>query len=856
MIPRNLLLFIIMAISAVSSTSNIDCVIDAFDKERQQLGQDQAARLAVQAAANSKPSAAPGEKPSKYSLNWTQWTKDKINTIIGGSDSRIDPISYSVLNAKFLQSNIDFISAEGRHWVQQQCMPYVDIILKDTPRSVFLCTKLYRLDAEDVRVLESIKGFAFHTIGRMLKDVAAHSKPEKEIKLGQTVVLQSELTSANIQISTFYRNLEANFRKEFKKSFTTTMDYLENDSNMCNLEPKLRVSMSKNIPQIKTVLRAVYAILVSQKITVSTSTCQLIQNVLADYPHLLHESPTSPAFAKLGDLIIGRIHNNKSIKSLESNVFFPMCISAIVESGSHSSVKELSACKSTFQETMDLPFGDSHFAVDVFESPQIISLLKNTLAEAVGQVRNSQSGDFSKLPANVKIIWSNVLATSFLTLDNLESFQKKAGLNSSIFTPLIYSLEDILGTEGVKPKDILTDQFLKGVKDVTAGTVFSATPVTDFLETYKTNIIDSLSEHGEKIKENQFRQKLVQKCRLMPNSVYKHTCIYISQDINVSKLLHYRFLDAVFDLIVDRISDRLAKVNTASSDTLVIGQMALESVKNLLIEFDEELARLTELKPDLVSSHTPTKALIYLLVSKTVFMDSVGLLPSPAYEYLTDYVNKHAESLKSLKIRHFEFSRLMNGLQSHVASQSAQINGQIDGIKGGQIKEMDSDIKEFGLTTAEKGEIRKHLPQIFRNFNQLSVSLKSKLQLCQFKDDVLQKALEACESRNKVQCTYVNPFLLMVPCSPGFTADQRGHCVASCPDAFTSFDLRFCKKPLVSLVELRAVGAQKEYKCPPGFIQEGILCVPRCPIGWKSFGDMCERPVKSFDYSTEVILVK
>jgi hypothetical protein len=867
MISRNLLFIILMAVSATLCYSNADCVIEAFDLERQEVGMAQAAKLAEKSAAEARtPKANPNNGASpKHKETFMQWAKGVYNDITGTDDPRLVPsVSYSRIVDEYLHANTDFLSAEGKNWITQQCKPYVDTKFNDVARSDFICTKLYVHAQEEVAVLESLKGFAFHPIGRLLKKAAGASKPsaKEELKKETFAVFQSDLNNGRRKVRDFHGDLLKRFMKNFKEEYQSFISLLDNDTEKCNLRKIVTDLLPQQSKQAVTVLRAVYALEAKGAIKITGGNCQIIQNVLVSYSRLLSESSTSLAFVRIGDLIISTLNNKRSVVNLESNILFPMCISAVAVTSDQAKVSKLSACKQVLTWAMNIqlpkasPLVDSHFAVNVLESPEFVALFENTLALAANTMRQSGVSNFDKFVETFKKTWVNLLENPRKLLDDNTKFEAASGLSRPIFLPLIISLQDLLQTEGVNPASILTPQFFSAVRDATAKTVFAATSVTDFIETFKTATIKTMGQPGKKIKLNHFRRKLSMKCQLMPEAAYQNVCKEVARTIHAEGYLHYRYLDPIFDLIVDRVSDKLKGIVIGSSQILDVVEIAKTGVKNLLVEFAEELREFTEVKPDLVESHTPVKAMMYLLAAKTVFMDTSQRLPSSVYEHIANFIVANSESLHHHKIRHFEFDRLMRQLQSLIATKTAQSAAESKLMKGSQLEHVDDHIKAFAMTSAEKAVLRDNLAVALRPYASFSFEMQKRLDKCKLNLEEIDKAMDECQGKHNRLCSIINPFIIMAPCPSSYFIDSEGFCYPRCPDSFTEAGIQYCRKPIAQLVESRSVGAHKEYTCLPGFIQEGVLCIPRCPVGWKSLGDLCERPVLGFDYSTEIVLVR
>lgn len=854
MIARNISFFLMIATEVVFAASNINCVVDAFDKERQDFGKELAAKLAQPDVDDGTFKNAGNNGPTYQGDSLFQFAKKKLKNFVGINDPAIEPVSYATLMNRYIQQNSDFISAEGRHWINQQCVPYVDDKYKVVSRSVYVCSKLYTSRKAELEVLESLKNVGFAAIGRVIKEVAEDSQPEVKLEStgSQFATVQSELKNAESKIASFYSGVLDKFLKKFDKRYSEFVARVAANDKTCKLTETVQGFLGPNHPNVKNVVYTISAVLLSEKVKPDTGKCQLIRNVLSDFKDVLSESPTSEAFVHLGDRILERVNGGRSIQVLISNVIFPFCLAAITESGDHSNIDEISVC----EDTIKLISKSNTFVFNALEAPQVVELLQDAITQSVNEVRNDMSSDFKKFSKQVSKNWDAALSKRSMLVQMTQLALSSVGIREDLSVPLILSLEELLATSGISASQVFTQEFLKAFKEGSSATVFASNKVTDIVETHRTSTIKALGQLGKNAKEFQFKRRLSQKCRLIPQSARVEICMDVVKGTSFRSYLHYRYNDAIFDLIIDRVNEKLSKVDLKLSNLANVKKMTTDAVHLLLEEFNEEVKRIGQYRPELLTTHGDVRCMSYILAAKTVYIDGTGLLPTQAYEYIINFVTRHNADLTKFKLRHFEFNQLLTKLRSEIAQKTAQEKSAADRLKNQNAQEQDSNLKEFGLTGVEKGIIKRSLLALLQHFDHFTDSLKKRLSVCKFKDDDLDRSIQECQSKNNEECLQLNPFLLGRPCARGFEVDRAGFCVASCPDLFTTESIRFCRKPEISIVELRQDGLGKTYQCAPGYQQEGLLCVARCPVGWSDFGALCERPHAPFNYDSAVLMVE
>lgn len=857
MIARNILFFIMIS-SRVVRTSNLNCVVDAFDKERQETGKALAAQLAATAVKDASKSPKNSNNDPKFSGETLfQKAKKFVKDVVGIHDPKIEPISYATLINNYFEANSQYNSPEGRTWLSQQCFPFVDGEYKISARSQHLCGQLFHAKQDAVRTMMKFKGVAYLALGKVFKDAAHSAETEHNIedKRSTFATVQSELKTAEKLINEFYGSFTKKFLSSFDKKWAEFMSDVIDAESKCKLSEAIQ-ALAPTGADTADHATAIGMVMVFQKFKKDSTTCQTIKNVLADYKAVLTEKTNSLAFTHLIDRVLNKVKGKHAATAVSQNVIFPFCVTAIYDSGDHASVRVPKICTTTVDFIDEVTGELKPYAVHALESSDVIQFVKNAITQSVNEVRNDLMGDFDKLPKLVRTAWEVYLKKrQTLTELNVSTLTKR-GVGEELAVPFLLGMEDLLSQTNVKASAILSAEFIDLFKGTTSNNVFAANKVTDLVETYRTTTIKSLGDVGKRAKAHQFMTKLAQKCRLMASRSRVEVCLDAIKGNPYRPYLHYRYTDAIFDLIIDRVNERLSKYDLKKSNIAEVKKKASEGIKALLEEFQDELKRLAKMKPDLVTAHTEVRALMYLLAAKTIYIDGTGLLPTQAYEYIDQFAAQNFADLTRFKLRHFEFSDLMSQLKSFVGFKTAEEKSAADKLKNLNSVEADSNLLEFGMTGVEKREVKQNLLALFENYNRFSDSLKRRLSPCAFRNDRLETAVTACGLKNNQQCLHMNPFLLAVPCPTGYDIDPKGFCVSVCPDMFTTESVRFCGKPQINLVESRPDGNGRTFKCGPGFEQDGLLCIARCPIGWRDFGGLCERPHLKFDFTSAVLMVE
>lgn len=853
MIARILLIITIAA--TVTRASNINCVVDAFDRERQEVGKQQSVRLARGGDLQRSPKQGEGG-PVYKGRTFFQFTKQLVKDVIGIEDLEIEPISYATLINAYFRENTPFLSMDVRSWVNRQCLPFVAQGYSSLPRSLFVCTRLYKLRHADVNWMMKLEKMGYGAFGKVFKEAAEESEPELDIEVHREYFCtrESELNSAERSIEDFYEDVVDSFVEQFDSSFAKYFGQVDQVEEQCKLSATLA-----NYPldaQAKSEIKTALGMIVNtSKAKLNALTCQAVRDVISDFKGALVESINSVAFVHFGDRIIERLKGKAEDELLYQNVIFPHCVGAIVESGEHSNVKKIKVCKEVVHKLSNLLSSESVYAMRVLESSEVLRNLFGTISQGALIVRKKHGADFDKLAGLVSSNWERYLKHRLGLVNLWKVTTDSKGIREDLAVPLILTMQDLLTLEK-QSASVLNDDFLLQFKKFSLNTVYDANAVTDFVEGYRTATIKSLGAAGKSIKARQFKRKLSLSCELLPSSAQMSVCEAAIKTVDYSEFLHYRYSEFIFEVLGDKIARFLSKVNVEKSNQFEVTKLLVAHIQVSLLEVKDDYRRFATVYPAMVEAYGQNKLMVFVLAAKSAFIGEQTALPDAIGGFVANFASKNNGDLLKYKLRHSEFGHLMAQLKSEIAFKVADDRAAAEMLKSINAAESDSNVKEFGMSAAQKSEIKRNLLPLFLNYDRFSEGLKRKLSACVLREESYGKAAQKCQSKNGKECLRLNPFLLAVPCAPGHQLETSGYCVASCPDMFTSAGVRFCRKPEIGLIESRPESAVSAFRCAPGYQQEGLLCIPKCPSGWRDFGALCERPHAPMNLEKAVLMVE
>lgn len=853
MIARTLLIITIAA--AVVRASNINCVVDAFDRERQEIGKQQSVRIAR--GDDLKKSPKQGEDgPVFRGRTFFQFTKQLVKDVIGIEDLEIEPISYATLINAYFREHTPFLSTEVRSWVNRQCLPFVAQGYRSTPRSLFVCTRLYQLRQVEVERMMKLEKLGYGAFGKVFKDAAESSEPEIDIETHREYFCtrESELKSAERSIDSFYDNVVDNFIDQFDSHLEKYFKQVDLVEEKCQLNTAIE-NQAIELQDKEYIRTAVGMVAVTSKAKLNAIGCQSIKDAISDYKGALKESVNSVAFVHFCDRIVERVKGKADAELLYQNVVFPHCVGAIIESGDHTNVKKIKVCKDVVQKLSNLLSKENMFAVRVLESREVLRNLFGTISQGAMIVRKKHGADFDKLASVVSENWERYLKHRLGLVSLWKVTTDSKGIREDLAVPLILTMQDLLNIEK-QSASLLSDDFLLKFKQLSLNTVYDANAVTDFVESYRTETIKALGSTGKAIKAQQFNRKLSLRCELLSSSAQSKVCDGAIKMVNFKAVLHYRYTEFIFEVLGDKIARFLSKLNVEKSNQFEVTKLLAAQIEAGLTEIKADFERMATVYPTILETYGSTKLMMFVLAAKSAFSSDQTSLPDVIGGYIANFASQNHNELMMYKLRHTEFGSLLAKLKSLIAFKVADDKSAAEMLKTINAAESDSNIKEFGMSASQKKEIKHNLLPLFLNYDRFSESLKRKLSACVLREESYANAAQKCQSKNGKECLRLNPFLLAVPCAPGQELDSTGYCVASCPDMFTSAGIRFCKKPEIALIESRPDGATSTYRCAPGYQQEGLLCIPKCPFGWRDFGVLCERPNSAMNLEKAVLMIE
>ena len=140
----------------------------------------------------------------------------------------------------------------------------------------------------------------------------------------------------------------------------------------------------------------------------------------------------------------------------------------------------------------------------------------------------------------------------------------------------------------------------------------------------------------------------------------------------------------------------------------------------------------------------------------------------------------------------------------------------------------------------EKDEIKNNFKFLVEHFDLLPNNIKNVITKCGnlFKDgDFSEKDCLSHKIHKSKRCFRANPYLIVQSCHSTFPKSYKKSCLESCPPKFIESGNGTCIKPEVYMIN-------ENENCADHFERIEHMCFPRCPLGWKDFGNSCEKGEK------------
>lgn len=870
---KTYLFFILMLIQMKNCSSNLKCILNAFDKEKLETTKTQAA---VAAHLNHLPTTEnkilPKKKQTSFSDSPKGSLKGKLFQCFGQADPSIaNPILIGDLTKDYLNSHQLVVPLSLKKWTEEQCSPYLSMKLNSETNSVYLCNQLIQKRLSSVSFMAKYQNVAYKAFGKLFSasgsEVSLHHR--EELPMLKYATTESQLKDATELIDSYYTQLIDEFLKAFDKNYNALMELVNSETtkNYFNFKDFLGLLLSERTVKLNDVHVAILLTVHNIGLSKIPESIQVVQNVLTEFKETLFEDVSSISFTRIADKINSKYLQASKATILFENIILPACVTKIHEFNPSDRNSVLKICNQLVQKLDDTNFLEYSFPIFVLEWKNSVEFLISAInKEAI--IISQQFNDFDLLPDLVSSEWikflyntHNIIEPFFplLTIkepDSIEgtptTFKTNLGFKN---VPLLLSLADIVSESELIANSILTPDFLNRFYEATQNNIFDSTNCFSFLEAERTLMFKDLKQKGKEIKMKEFMLKLHSRCRENPLKDSIELCIRVMNAVDFKKFLHYRYTDTIFELIHSNLMLHMKKFNIHESNEDVLTELGVNAVKSQLINFESELSELNKVDESFCKSQTDIKCKMYVMIAKSVLESPVSPIPTVLFKNIVDWVAANSKELQPLKLKNQAFSSKMNELKTYLSFKYLEDKKEHQPSFYDHIYKDDSNFWKSSLTPIEKKEIKRNLKTAFMYYVSLPETLRLKIKECSFSPEDVQVRVRDCEIKHKVSCKYINPFMLGKPCPPGLTQDQSGNCIADCPENFSVLNSKHCRKPPISIIQALGKTTDSILRCPNNFQQEGLLCIPKCPQFWKDFGTTCERPFIPFDHSSAVLLI-
>jgi len=384
------------------------------------------------------------------------------------------------------------------------------------------------------------------------------------------------------------------------------------------------------------------------------------------------------------------------------------------------------------------------------------------------------------------------------------------------------------------------------------GNIFDSDQVFDFIQNERTEILRKLGQIGIQIKTGDFIFRLSSQCKLTKTQAAFEVCVMAGQQTDLLKVLHYRHHRFIYNLYIQRFEREVAAINIVHSDTFDLAKTVTSGINDTLMGLEDEISTFIQENPEFANIYTHKQITMFLIVAKAAFNNTRQRLPTYLYSIITEWGGLHSEVLRNTDVKHRQFGILMENLFGQIKLSIEEYEATNDDFDS---DEEDETTSEFELDKSSKKQIKKNLRILFENYAQFPKTLKGKLTECILPFEEIDLKTSNCNHKAGRLCHTLNPFMIGLPCPHGHTLDSEGRCLADCPQSFHVESNAFCKKPQIELITMVVQGGSPTFKCQNGQVQEGLLCIPKCPTHWRDVGEACQRPSIPMNRENSILLI-
>lgn len=375
-----------------------------------------------------------------------------------------------------------------------------------------------------------------------------------------------------------------------------------------------------------------------------------------------------------------------------------------------------------------------------------------------------------------------------------------------------------------------------------------------FMKRISYNIINRFPEHKELI--------LTSIPHVFDKKVLNYKNIYI----------YYRLLNLKFKLAIENL-DFLR--NTKKNLKIYI----VDVFRNIVINTNEEIFQINEYfkykKKDFLEEFTKTQRSRFIFKYLYLNIIKINKLNLKAIPFDEREKSKHKEFTKILKdFKFYLYNKILN-LKSD--KKEIEIIKKFDIFKynidnnGLELEKIENNNKEIkirdkfeiiqkltsnSLYKNQKKEIEKSFKFLLEHYDFLPNYIKDIITTCGslFKNnDQSEDYCKSSKNHKSKKCFRANPYLIVQSCYSNFPKIYKEECLKNCPLKFIEAGNGTCIKPEVYIIN-------GNEKCGQNFERIENFCFPRCPFGWKDFGNSCQKgkpeKIKKYFHSDIIAYVK
>ena len=811
------LLFIFLALNAISPKSNLDCITKTLSSyyksthaspktpksNERRLAGNQITTNITNGEENQKIGI---ETLSNIKINHYNLVRQVYSDILSVKDRRTDFLVYSVCVPYMLENEVHVVPAEVH------------------------CSKLAGSGVEEIEFMLKYERLGQKVFGSVFKESMmslAAKYPNKtvydkvDMKDGKT---QGQVTEEK---SKQYREkYDEEFKiilKHFRMLFSKKVDDLVMD-NM-RMIFKIGETIKKVNKDAEAIEMAILLPLVEYYDNDTYKLVKGIQSIVKTHPELLSNKPYSRAFYWLPEMILPSTNTDYSYLSNFLHLELgPLCYRHLVANNVTNPV-------TTCQELLNSAVLQANS-----EESEFFRLASNsrTFVNDYSEKIEALIKDYGVAYTDTYELIEEIENTRDEFIEEKKRFVEDTLFETSDFNadiPLYLDLEDLLRKIPEKVYDYFSEHNeLDTFHSFIQNNYYFDDITTKYVNDLREKIM-KYSKQEKPLKIDQFVEKLKKKCAERLSDDKASLCKLEAAMVDYSDLVPYRHFDYIFEIIVMTFDKKISSYNLQASqfnelrDIMYNHMQENSNYLRTFIQKQKEELNLTMQLNHKKLGNTVTAALFGEFLTGKDWTEYI--LPK-----IEEWYDLNKQKLKESGNHDEVFGGLLKDLVDLILAEIKQPVEEIDLIQDSL----------YELTEDDISDLIDNMETLLLHYNSWSDDLKLAMDQCALNQSTIPAVFETCEKeagKLHKSCEKLNPFVLRQSCGLGYTFNHQHECVAECPTGFYRFNDSYCLKPEVYSLNRNEA---KETKCKPLHRQFAHLCVPVCPLGWTDHGSWCQRP--------------